>query len=45
MVKQDQALLQTKPITLHSLYDAYAGMLQVIFLKLLTTKKLPRITW
>jgi hypothetical protein len=27
MVKQDRAILQTKPLSIYSLYDAYAGML------------------
>jgi uncharacterized protein YktB (UPF0637 family) len=39
MVKQDQALLQTKPLSIHSLYDAYAGMLLGYIFEVVKDKK------
>jgi DNA-directed RNA polymerase specialized sigma24 family protein len=39
MVKRDQALLQTKPLSIHSLYDAYAGMLLGYIFEVVKDKK------
>ncbi|HTH83636.1 MAG TPA: hypothetical protein VL490_11915 [Mucilaginibacter sp.] len=40
MVKQNEALLQTKATTIHSLYDAYAGMLMGYIFEIVKDKTL-----
>ncbi|MCC8423460.1 RNA polymerase sigma factor [Mucilaginibacter sp. UR6-11] len=40
MVKQDRALLQTKPLSVYTLYDAYAGMLLGYIFEVVKDKKL-----
>jgi len=40
MVKQDQALLQTGPLSIYSLYDTYAGMLLGYIFEVVKDKKI-----
>src|SRR4051812_25989851 len=40
MVKQDETLLQTRPISIRSLYDAYEGMLLGYIFEVVKDKKI-----